>query len=136
MWEGNIFSLSVHTRGVPQSQVLSHIPSPRFFLGGTPYLAVGIPQSQVLCQVSGPRSFLGGGGCTPVLSSFPVYGPRSFPGGYPRPGQGQITQDWGTPLPARTGVSPFPGTGYTAGGTPRTVFRRRTFLVEHLYDSL
>ena len=55
--------------------------------------------------LSGPMSLLGGTQSL-VLCTFGGGVPQSWPKGYPSP----------------------PGTGYTVGGTPCAVFRRRTFL--------
>ena len=70
-----------------------------------------VPQSQVLSQVSVLRPFLEGWG-TPVPGSFPGLWSQVLSGGVP-PGQ-----DWGTLPPAC----------YAAGGMPRAVSPRRTFL--------
>ena len=126
--------LSVHCRKYPS--LWSHVPSGE---GGTP--------------VSGPMSLLGSTpvlsqvmlGGTPVLSQVLVGVPQDRvpiqDWGIPlvrtrvAPGQDYGTpssQDWGTSQPglgysmARTGVPPV--TGHAAGGTPRAVSHRSTFL--------
>ena len=124
--ECNVFTLSVHRGwGIPVSgprflpnfwsyvlsegRYLSQVPSsfPRFW-------------SQVL---SGEGGYLG-----QVPSSFPRLWSQVISGGgtqslFPCPFQGlPPSQDRGTAPP------PPPPTGYAAGGTPRAVSRRKTFL--------
>ena len=67
--------------------------------------------------------------------------------GYPHPGQDwgvpQLGQDWGIPEPGQDWGTPWPRqewdtpsrTGYTAGGKPHVVFRRRTFLFVIFYST-
>ena len=80
------------------------------------------------------------------LGPFAASGAISFPGGTPSQGRTGVppSKDWGTPSPARTGLgypqtrtvlgyplagTGYPlGTGYTAGGMPPAVSRRRSFL--------
>ena len=66
---------------------------------------------------------------TPVLAGRGV--PLSWLGGYPRTGQGvSPARTGGTPSQDWNGLGyPLPQTGYTAGGMPREVSRRRTFLL-------
>ena len=109
MGEGDIFNLSVHTRrGVPQSQILCQVSGPRPFSGAT--------QSQVLSQVIGPRSFLE----VPQDRGSPWQGL-----GYPHPWSELVY-----PPGQDRGTSPSE-TGYAAGGMPRAVSHRWTFLLLH-----
>ena len=81
--------------------------------------------------------------CSPWVGGTPVPGsfqglwcqvlsrgyPLSWLGEVPQDRLGRVPQDRGYP-PARTGYHPPPPeTGYTAGGMPRAVSRRRTFLL-------
>ena len=103
-----------------------------------------VSQSQVFSQVSGPISFPGGY-CSPGWEGTPFLAervPQSWLRGTPRQGyplaRAGVTTQLGLqyPPPARTGVLPpagkgYPpsqGTCYAAGGMPRAVSRRRTFL--------
>ena len=49
-------------------------------------------------------------------------------GGTPASGPSSLGQDGGTPKPLPVPSPPPRGTGYTAGGAPRAVYRRRIFL--------
>ena len=135
-----------YDRGVPQSQVLSQVSGLRFFPRRYPnlwshVLSQGVPQPLVPCAYQGYSSL-----------GLEVPQDRGTPswdwGTHPWPGQ-----DWGTPSPARTGLTgvpppliqdktgvpppsgwdwgtppPPPGTGYAAGGMPLAVSSRSTFL--------
>ena len=76
------------------------------------------------------------GGGTPVPGSFPGLWFKVLSGGYPSPGRGGVLQSWSGGYPSPGGGREVPQDrgypparkGYAAGGMPRAVSRRRTFL--------
>ena len=122
MGQGNVFTfLSVHTRGIPQSQVLSQVLS----RGGTPVLARRVPQSY---PGAGYPSYAWG---VPQDRGTSLAGTGGMPQlvllGYPLAGTG-VCPSTGTGVPSRT--------AYTVGGTPLAVSRSRDFLVSIGSNSL
>ena len=146
--------------GVSQFQVLSQVSGPRSFLWSTPVPGSFPGPFWGGTQVPGSFSGLWYhvlSGSTPVPGPFPGLwswvlsmeeGTPVLVGGLPPPWKGPGTkdlrknlelrypQDWDTPCPGLgyplwPGLGyPSPKTGYTAGGMPRAVSLRSTFLSE------